>query len=102
MSIEIESEQVPREFYGLVASLNDLLVESEVPQCYIDRALDKIESIIAQALNHAVNLVWRSEHRRLSAAGDYSLERTRFDWLRHPVTFTRAGRLRILSVSKIL
>lgn len=53
MSIEIESEQVPREFYGLVASLNDLLVESEVPQCYIDRALDKIESIIAQALNHA-------------------------------------------------
>jgi transposase len=46
---------------------------------------------IAQALNHAVNLVWRSEHRRLSTAGDYSLKGTRFDWLRHPVTFTRAA-----------
>lgn len=46
---------------------------------------------IAQALNHAVDLVRRSEHRRLSAAGDFSLKGTKFDWLRHPVTFTRVA-----------
>lgn len=46
---------------------------------------------IAQALNHAVDLVRRSEHRRLSAAGDSSLKGTKFDWLRHPVTFTRVA-----------
>ena len=45
---------------------------------------------IAQSLNHAVDQVRRSEHRRLSAAGDLSLKGTRFDWLRHPATMTRA------------
>lgn len=46
---------------------------------------------IAQALNHAVDLVRRSEHRRLSAEGYPILKGTKFDWLRHPATFTRAA-----------
>lgn len=49
---------------------------------------------IAQMLNHAVDLVRRAEHRRLSALGDDSLKGTKFDWLRHPLSFTReTGRL---------
>lgn len=51
--MEIESEQVPREYYDIIASLNDRLEESEVPQRYIDRALDKIESVLVQALDRA-------------------------------------------------
>jgi transposase len=46
---------------------------------------------IAQNLNHAVDQVRRSEHRRLSAEGDTSLKGTRFDWLRHPTSFTRTA-----------
>ena len=46
---------------------------------------------IAQSLGHAVDLVRRSEHRRLSAEGDTTLKGTKFDWLRHPATFTRAA-----------
>lgn len=46
---------------------------------------------IAQALNHAVDLVRRSEHRQRSAEGDPILKGTKFDWLRHPATFTRAA-----------
>jgi len=46
---------------------------------------------IAQNLNHAVDQVRRSEHRRLSAEGDTVLKGTRFDWLRHPASFTRAA-----------
>lgn len=53
LTTEIESEQVPREYYDLIASLNDRLEESGVPQRYIERALDKIESILVQALSHA-------------------------------------------------
>ena len=47
---------------------------------------------IAQSLNHALDLVRRSEHRRLSATGDRSLKGTRFDWVRHPGSFGRAAR----------
>ena len=46
---------------------------------------------IAQNLNQAVDQVRRSEHRRLSAAGDTILKGTKFDWLRHPASFTRAA-----------
>lgn len=46
---------------------------------------------IAQNLNQALDQVRRSEHRRLSAAGDTSLKGTKFDWLRHPASFTRAA-----------
>jgi transposase len=46
---------------------------------------------IAQNLSQAVDQVRRSEHRRLSAEGDTVLKGTRFDWLRHPATFTRAA-----------
>jgi hypothetical protein len=47
---------------------------------------------IAQSLNQAVDQVRRSEQRRLGAEGDTSLKWTRFDWLRHPGSFTRAAR----------
>ena len=33
----------------------------------------------------------RGEHRRLSAVGDTSLKGTKYDWLRHPASFTRAA-----------
>jgi transposase len=46
---------------------------------------------IAQNLNQAVDQVRRSEHRRLSAAGDPILKGTKFDWLRHPASFSRAA-----------
>ena len=46
---------------------------------------------IAQNLSQAVDQVRRSEHRRLSAQGDTILKGTRFDWLRHPATFTRGA-----------
>src|SRR5207237_3812960 len=39
---------------------------------------------IAQSLNHALDLVRRSEHRRLSATGDTSPKGAPFDWVRHP------------------
>ena len=44
---------MPREYYGIVASLSDKLDESGVPQREIDRALDKIERIIVRALGYA-------------------------------------------------
>lgn len=46
---------------------------------------------IAQLLNHAVDLIRRNEHRRRSAEGDFSLTGSKFDWLRHPASFTRAA-----------
>jgi len=46
---------------------------------------------IAQNLNQAVNRVRSAEHRRLSAEGDTILKGTKFDWLRHPASFTRAA-----------
>jgi transposase len=46
---------------------------------------------IAQNLNQAVDQVRRTEHRRLSAEGDTVLKGTKFDWLRHPSSFTRAA-----------
>jgi transposase len=46
---------------------------------------------IAQGLNQAVDQVRRMEHRRLSAEGDTVLKGTKFDWLRHPASFTRAA-----------
>ena len=46
---------------------------------------------IAQSLGQAVDLVRRSEHRRRSADGDTILKGTKFDWLRHPTSFTRAA-----------
>lgn len=46
---------------------------------------------IAQNLNQAVDQVRRMEHRRLSAEGDTILTGTKFDWLRHPASFTRAA-----------
>jgi transposase len=46
---------------------------------------------IAQGLNQAVDQVRRTEHRRLSAEGDTVLKGTKFDWLRHPSSFTRAA-----------
>ena len=46
---------------------------------------------IAQNLNQAVDQVRRMEHRRLSAEGDTVLKGTKFDWLRHPSSFTRAA-----------
>ena len=46
---------------------------------------------IAQNLNQGVDQVRRSEHRRLSAEGDTILKGTKFDWLRHPASFTRAA-----------
>ena len=46
---------------------------------------------IAQNLNQGVDQVRRSEHRRLSAEGDTVLKGTKFDWLRHPSSFTRAA-----------
>ena len=47
---------------------------------------------IAQILNKAVDQVRRMEHRRLGTEGDCSLTGTKFDWLRHPASFTRAAR----------
>jgi transposase len=46
---------------------------------------------IAQNLNQGVDQVRRIEHRRLSAEGDTVLKGTKFDWLRHPSSFTRAA-----------
>ena len=46
---------------------------------------------IAQSLGQAVDQVRRSEHRRRSADGDTILTGTKFDWLRHPTSFTRAA-----------
>lgn len=46
---------------------------------------------IAQNLGQAVDQVRRSEHRRLRAEGDSPLTGTKFDWLRHPGSFTRAA-----------
>ena len=46
---------------------------------------------IAQNLGQAVDLVRRSEHRRLRAEGESPLTGTRFDWLRNPGSFTRAA-----------
>lgn len=45
---------------------------------------------VAQHLNVAVDLVRRSEHRRLLEQGDSPLTRTKYDWLRHPGTLTHA------------
>lgn len=45
---------------------------------------------IAQGLSKALDLVRRAESRRLGAAGYQVLKGTRFDWLRHPSSFTRA------------
>lgn len=45
---------------------------------------------IAQNLSQAVDQVRRMESRRLGAEGDHTLKGTRFDWLRHPATFTIA------------
>jgi hypothetical protein len=53
MDIEVQLEQAPRQFYRLVADLSDQLVELGVPQHHVDRALDKVERIIAEALGHA-------------------------------------------------
>lgn len=47
---------------------------------------------IAQILNKAVDQVRRMEQRRLGAQGDFSLAGTKFDWLRHPASFTRTAR----------
>jgi transposase len=47
---------------------------------------------IAQILNKAVDQVRRMENWRLGAKGDHSLRGTKFDWLRHPASFTHAAR----------
>ena len=57
-----------------------------VPQADEKIVFDKFH--IAQNLSLAVDLVRRSEHRRLSAEGDDSLKGTKFDWLRNLRTFT--------------
>ena len=44
---------------------------------------------IAQLLGQALDQVRRMESRRLGGMGDHTLTGTRFDWLRHPGTFTR-------------
>ena len=44
---------------------------------------------IAQLLGQALDQVRRMESRRLGSRGDYTLTGTRYDWLRHPGTFTR-------------
>lgn len=75
--MEIESEQVPREYYDIIASLNERLEESGVPQRYIDRALDKIESILVQALDHAEEDSDESEEDIGSDAEDEDGEETR-------------------------
>jgi transposase len=60
-----------------------------VPQADEKIVFDKFH--IAQNLSQAVDLVRRSEHRRLSAEGDDSLKGTRFAWLRNPSAVTRAA-----------
>lgn len=58
---------------------------------FVDEKLVFDKFHIAQNLNQAVDQVRRSENRRLQAQGDTSLVGTRFDWLRHPASFTRAA-----------
>ena len=53
MDIEVQLEQAPRQFYRLIADLSDQFVESGVPQQHVDRALDKIERVILEAIDHA-------------------------------------------------
>jgi transposase len=45
---------------------------------------------VAQHLNVAVDLVRRSEHRKLLADGFSPLTRTKYDWLKHPGSTTHA------------
>lgn len=61
---------------------------------HVPRAEEKIvfdKFHIAQMLNQALDQVRRTENRELRAQGDHSLAGTRYDWLRHPGTFTRAA-----------
>ena len=53
MELQIDLERLPREYYRQIADLSDQLVESGVPQQHVDRALDKIERVILEALDHA-------------------------------------------------
>jgi hypothetical protein len=50
VKIEVESEQVPREFYDIVVSISERLEEFGVPQHDICRALDRVEQAVVQAL----------------------------------------------------
>jgi transposase len=43
---------------------------------------------VAQHLGQAVDDVRKAEHRKLMAQGEHWLKGTRYDWLRHPDTFT--------------
>lgn len=43
---------------------------------------------VAQHLGQAVDDVRKAEHRELMAQGEHWLKGTRYDWLRHPDTFT--------------
>ena len=53
MEIKVDLERLPREYYRQIADLSDQLLESGVPQQHVDRALDKIEAVILEAIDHA-------------------------------------------------
>ncbi len=46
---------------------------------------------IAARLSKAVDQVRRAENKRLRAAGDERLSGTKYDWLRHPASFSEDG-----------
>jgi transposase len=60
-----------------------------MPAAYEKIAFDRFH--IAQLLDRALDEVRRMENRALRAKVDTSLVGTRFDWLRHPATFTRVA-----------
>ena len=51
LRLDVESGQVPRQFYDIVASLSERLEESGVSEHDVDDVLDKIERLIAKTLN---------------------------------------------------
>ena len=50
---------------------------------------------IAARLSKAVDQVRRAENKRLRAAGDERLSGTKYDWLRHPASFSEDAGARV-------
>jgi len=81
----VSIEAVAMDMYALYIQSTLL----NVPAADEKIVFDKLH--IAQLLNQALDQVRRMENRAVRAEGDTSLVGTRFDWLCHPASFTRAA-----------
>lgn len=85
----------PTERAGITAVVMDMwepyraTVRQLVPEADRKIVFDKFHVLLH--VQQAVDTVRKEEHRALTAAGDRRLTGTKYQWLKHPATFTQAA-----------